>query len=324
MSVFDVAKIWRGYPGSLSIIMDDEYEYMEEQFDAAGNKIGGTVTHFSNNNLARVSPGLNTLNDLAKTLKVSLQKNNYVVDDDTGVTSPIDQTVMIGETIPAGTYRFHGGVVVIGTVSSLSVQAFVGDGVNEVELTVVQGPTPNSRFFYGINETTVPFDFDRFRFTITETSGNPFTYDFRGGILDAVSEAKSIEVAQPCKNPVLLFWKNSLGGDAFWLFDHDQEVSYVTSGRKAKRMILSTNNLTEGQWHALNELNHIGEVYKDNIVELTSSLNKTHTKVGTQVYVVDSNGNKTGVIVIPTRNVMFTHMQKHEFRIEIEFPELYE
>lgn len=324
LTVFDIPKVWRGFPGSISIIMNDEYEYMEEQFDAAGNKIGGTVTHFSNNNLARVSPGLNTLNDLAKTLKVSLQKNNYVVDDDTGVTSPIDQTVMIGETIPAGTYRFHGGVVVIGTVSSLSVQAFVGDGVNEVELTVMQGPTPNSRFFYGTTETSIPFDFDRFRFTITETSGSPFAYDFRGGILEAVSEFKTVAVDTPCKNPVMLVWRNSLGGDACWLFEHDQEVSYTTSGKKAKRMQLSARDLTEDQWHALNELNHLGEVYKQNIVELTSTVDKSHVRDGTQVYVVDSAGNKTGVIVIPTSNAMFTRMSKHEFRIEIEFPEIYE
>src|SRR5690606_26908648 len=107
-------------------------------------------------------------------------------------------------------------------------------------------------------------------------------------------------------------WKNSLGGDAWWMFDYDQEVSYnLSSEKKAKRLQLFTNNLTADQWEALNELNHIGEVYKKNITELTSSVDKSHAQDGTQVYAVDADGNKVGVIVIPKSNVMFTRMKRH-------------
>ena len=138
------------------------------------------------------------------------------------------------------------------------------------------------------------------------------------------TEELTFSVVDPCKNPVMLFWKNSLGGDSFWLFEHDQEVSYNLSDSKAKRMILSANNLTANEWETLNELNHLGTVYKQNIIQLTSTVDKSHTRDGTQVYMVEKDGTKTGVIVIPTNNVMFTRMERHQFQIEIELPERYE
>lgn len=141
---------------------------------------------------------------------------------------------------------------------------------------------------------------------------------------DEWTKEEVFDVVEPCRNPVMLFWKNSLGGDSWWLFEHDQEVSYTLSDAKARRMVLRAGNLTADQWEALNELNHIGQVYKQNVREFTSSVNKSHVRDGTQVYVVDEDGNKTGVVVIPRSSVMFTRARRHEFEIEIEFPERYE
>lgn len=137
-----------------------------------------------------------------------------------------------------------------------------------------------------------------------------------------VTEELFIDVENNCKNPIMLFWKNSLGGDSCWLFEIDQEVSYSTSGGKFRKMRLSTGGLTANQWEALNELIHLGEVYRENIQELTSGINKTHIRDGSQVYVVDPDGTKTGVIVRTTNNAMFTRMMRHEFTVEIEYPEI--
>jgi hypothetical protein len=135
----------------------------------------------------------------------------------------------------------------------------------------------------------------------------------------------TLQIESPCNNPVMLMWKNSLGGDAFWLFEHGQESVYNFSGRKkAKRLTLFAENLTLDQWEAISELNHLGEVYQENIVEFTSSVNKSAVRDGSQVYVLDEDGNKTGVIVIPTQSLINTKNTLHSIEIEIEFPERYE
>lgn len=137
------------------------------------------------------------------------------------------------------------------------------------------------------------------------------------------TEVLTLDVIDPCENPVMLEWKNSVGGDAWWMFDHNQEANYNYSGRKkAKRMSLSVNDLTTNEWETLNELNTLGEVYAENIVEFTALTNKTHVRNDAQVYVVNADGSKTGVIVLPTNNIMFTRQKKHTFHVEIEFPEV--
>lgn len=171
--------------------------------------------------------------------------------------------------------------------------------------------------------------FDEIRIRIVNTSGTPQFDLFNASLKKVVFEERTdtilIDVEDPCKNPVLLVWKNSLGGDSYWLFDHEQEINYNFSGsKKAKRMTLFANGLTANDWEGLNELNHLGEVYKQNIPVFTSSIDKSHIRDGFQAYVLDASGNKTGVIVIPTQNVMINKQVKHRFQIEIEFPERYE
>lgn len=144
------------------------------------------------------------------------------------------------------------------------------------------------------------------------------------GIFDTFySEPLTLDVVDPCENPVMLEWKNSVGGDEWWLFDHNQEASYNYSGsKKAKRMSLSVNNLTTNEWEALNEIFTLGEVYRKNIVEFTALVDKTAVRNDAQVYVVNADGSKTGIIVLPTNNIMFTRQKRHTFHIEIEFPEI--
>jgi hypothetical protein len=130
------------------------------------------------------------------------------------------------------------------------------------------------------------------------------------------------KVREVCDNPVYLFWKNSLGGDSYWMFSYGQDVEYAySSNRKAKRMRLFAENLTIDEWEAINELNTIGEPYKKNIIQLNRDVNKTSLKDDQQVYIVDQDGNKTGVIVIPKSSSIFTKHSKHSIEIEIELPE---
>lgn len=128
---------------------------------------------------------------------------------------------------------------------------------------------------------------------------------------------------EPCLNPVYLWWKNSTGGDSFYMFQINQEVTYNLKDGRRKRLTLFADNLELVEWEAINELNNPADVIKDNILELSESVIKTHTKIGQQVYRVDKDGNKIGVIVIPTSNKIKSKDSKCSIEITIDYPDIF-
>lgn len=169
---------------------------------------------------------------------------------------------------------------------------------------------------------------------VTNVAGSLFTIVANGFSIDGVAKLYSAESGDPmvseltvtaetaCDNPVYLMTRNSLGGPLFWMFDHSQEYTHdYGDNRKAKRLVLTTENLTLNEWEALQDFIGLGEVYKNNIVEFTSETIKTSSRIGSQVYQVFPDGSKIGVIVIPTQNTTLTRYHKHSFEIEIEYPE---
>lgn len=124
-------------------------------------------------------------------------------------------------------------------------------------------------------------------------------------------------------NPVMLVWKSSTGSDAQFLFDKYHEYSYnYSNGKKAKRIVLFAKELSLVQWEAINELNTLGEIYSQNITTLSSSVYQTSKRVGTQVYMIDAAGNKTGVIVLPASDKVQVRNSVNAMSIEIELPEI--
>lgn len=150
--------------------------------------------------------------------------------------------------------------------------------------------------------------------TIEQVSGSPATK----------TESLIIDYRESCKNGIMLLGRNHLGGVIQWLFEYSQEYTFdYGNDRKARRMVLHTDSLTINQWEALQDFITLGQVYRDNILELTSDTIKTSTRVGQQVYIIEQDGTKTGVIVIPTKNQTKTKKYSHEFEIEIEYPEVF-
>lgn len=144
---------------------------------------------------------------------------------------------------------------------------------------------------------------------------------FEDDTVVALSESLTVRLLEPCANPIYLVARNSLGGILQWMFDVTQEYTFdYGNGIKSKRLLLSTFNLTLNEWESLQDFITLGEIYRNNIVELTPSTIKTHTRIGQQAYVVDSSGNKTGVIILPTRNTTYTKQRRHTFELEIEYP----
>lgn len=154
----------------------------------------------------------------------------------------------------------------------------------------------------------------------SDTSLMVYGFSVSNGI---ISEIKKIQIENPCKNPLLLYWRNSLGGDSWWMFDINQDYSTLVSDGKNKRVyVLTAENITLNEWESLNELNSSGETYNESITILSSAIKKTNSTVGSQVYAVDKDGNLTGVTVIPSENTTRTRQQKHTFTLKIEYPEI--
>lgn len=133
-----------------------------------------------------------------------------------------------------------------------------------------------------------------------------------------------IDVKEPCRNIVHLFWKNSLGGDSFWQFDHNQEHSFIIrNGRKIPTLRLYAENLTYDEWEALNELNSATEPLPSFIRDINGIV-KTDFRDDQQVYLINQAGTaKVGVIVASEAPSIRTKDTLHSLEIEIELPELF-
>lgn len=137
-----------------------------------------------------------------------------------------------------------------------------------------------------------------------------------------ISEELICDIVEPCKEPVFLLGRNSLGGVMQWVFEKSQkEDTNYQDDYKRKRQLLSVAGLSKNEWDCLHDFIGLGEVYRENIVELTSSVIRSHARINQQVYVVDADGDKIGVIAMPTRNTTQTELNQHFFELEIEYPE---
>ena len=150
--------------------------------------------------------------------------------------------------------------------------------------------------------------------------------DGSASVADQIIAELTIKVKDPCESQILLFWKNTLGGDAFWMFDESQDYEFTyPNGRKVKRMRLFSDNLLIKEWEGINELNSPSEVMALNIVDygMDDSIDKTHFRNDNQVYIINQSGSKVGVIVIPGDRETKTIYKKHSIDITIELPEIF-
>lgn len=154
--------------------------------------------------------------------------------------------------------------------------------------------------------------------TITWPIGQAFKVD------NALTNPFRVDIIEECQNTINLAWRNSLGGWECFPFTYNQEYTWdYGGGKKAKRLTLYADNLTLSQWEVIQGLNTSGQQYRNNIVEMTTSLNRTSSKVGQSVYVLNSDGSKTGVVVVNQINSTNTKQQRHSASVTIEYPELF-
>lgn len=171
----------------------------------------------------------------------------------------------------------------------------------------------------------IPASFSNLDISVSDSSALTDVY------IDTISFKKSsfvpvkkmVTFIEECQNTIVLSWRNSLGGWECYPFTYTQEYTWHYSDRKAKRLTLYANNLTLNQWEAIQGLNTLGELYKTPITELTTSLNRTMATIGQSVYVLNSDGTKTGVNVIGQPNTVQTKQKTYSATVTIEYPELF-
>lgn len=144
-----------------------------------------------------------------------------------------------------------------------------------------------------------------------------------GTLKYTITDFYTVNILPECTNVVMLTWRNSLGGWECFPFIYNQEYTWHYSDRKAKRLTLYADNLTLSQWEAIQGLNTLGELYKTPITEMTTSLDRTSATIGQSIYVLNSDGTKTGVNVIGQPNTTFTKRKTHSATVIIEYPELF-
>lgn len=198
----------------------------------------------------------------------------------------------------------------------LWIDAVHNGGVNARNVTVnyyyIDSPDFNS-VYAGVWKQYVTAELvSRDHVALTETTG--------------ISEVLTIPIlnvpaVSPMDNLVQLVWANSIGGQSTWCFDYSQEYGDRFDDYKRTRMTLFARGLSAQDFDGLNDLNHPGEAYGIPIAEMTTTTNKTHDRRGIKVYVVDQDGNRTGVLVIPTEMKSKTRRIQHEQQITIELPE---
>lgn len=138
-------------------------------------------------------------------------------------------------------------------------------------------------------------------------------------------DVEDVNGALNVKRTYYLFWKNSTGGDSQYMFQVNQEMAHTNkSGQRVKRLVLFADGLDYSEWEAINELNQPYETYKNNFTELSSSVVKTGAMTGQQVYIVDTDGSKIGVVVVPQQSRTDSKQERHSIQILIELPEFFE
>lgn len=193
-----------------------------------------------------------------------------------------------------------------------------GDGV---DITVTGNDSLNTQTSPSVGDETNRL----YRFNIGGITWSSFVND-KSLLIEAIGPDIQISInadlIDACDEAIMLCFRNHLGGDSWFMFDGSQDISYTDdNGSKVKRLLLTAENITEEDWEELNDLITYGAEVKENIVEILSTTNKTKRRVNQQVYKVDQDGTKTGVIIIPRQTGTISRQVKHRFEVEVEFPE---
>lgn len=331
-------RLWRDWPFTLSFIWPSVFPsilYVERHFDGSGTLIQATESPLtiSSDRVNRLKVETDSIPETTKKIELYLTDGQHFEDDQHfpggGTTF---ENIIVGAQ-PAGNYSFNGFVSMLlnsGVFNDALIQIDAYNGGAFVSTLEIEQPGGPGDVTFNFNPATVyaiPGAWDRLGITIDPGVAVFPDYNFAYDInflSTQITSTLSIDVQAAGENPLYLFWKNSAGGDSFSMFAKNQEYqTSLANGKKAKRMTLFAERLDAVEWDAINELNSNDEIYRNNLTELSSSVIKSHSQIGQQVYIVDQAGNKIGVTVVPSQPRSETRKSQHAQEVVIELPEAY-
>lgn len=353
-SVRKKMRAWRGYPKTFCIIppISPTFKFfkLSYQYDRAGvlldppgsqdelvNMAGTLAGVLNASEVKRVNIFPTNLDPLTERMMVYIIQafeNTVSGNDGVGsVSGNVNVNAALGSSRPAGTYRFETMFEVNPTGSLTANQRIItyahrsSDGTKTVlkdEQFVLSGAATVRS---SVRKTDAPFviahDFDQIRFEVFVGAGN-YDWAYDVNTYTQIYREMEVFVEDPCINPFYIFWKGSTGGDEFFMFQIGQEISSnLQGGGRRKRVTMFAENLTLEEWEALNELNSPNLITKDNIIELSSAVIKTHTQLNQQAYKIQADAKKIGLLVIPTSNKTNTKNISHSFELTVDLPEAF-
>jgi hypothetical protein len=333
-SIKQKIRMLRGWPFTMSFIWPSSITAMARriiEYDAGNNILATTYTNLvaTLNKVNRLTiPALNAL-----TKKFDITIGSLVNSGASGgpVAGTNSFNVLLGSVFPIGSYFVTGGGSFSFTAPPAGSPCTVQIGLYNTSTLQYQLLGSGGASLFGGGFTFAPalvaatIPFDAIQVAFLSPSGSTYTYNYFGSIFTQCLATTVVDIEEPdyMQNIIWLNWQNSVGGDEWHPFNYSQDQNFALSGgSKAKHLTLLADNLDYVEWEAINELNSTDEVYKENIVELSSSVLKTSTRLNQQVYIVDQFGNKMGVVVIPKAAKTESKRSKHFIEIEIELPEV--
>ena len=128
------------------------------------------------------------------------------------------------------------------------------------------------------------------------------------------------KVRDPCINPVMIIWLNSLGGFSQWQFERKQAVNIeVERGGIFENFFFDIETTNRVLQQRTSSFSHAWNMEADNLTK-NELLALFELKSTQQVYVMRQDGETIGVIAEGLTTLYERFSQRHKFTVAINWP----
>jgi len=134
----------------------------------------------------------------------------------------------------------------------------------------------------------------------------------------------TFKVREPCINPVMVLWLNSLGGFSQWLFERKTEVNIETiPGDRFEQPVVDIETTNRSLRQRRSSFTHSWRLTTDDLTE-DELIAVKEVKNSEAVYVLRSDGETLGVLAEGLSTLYNRFSQRHVFNVQINWPRDFE
>jgi len=134
----------------------------------------------------------------------------------------------------------------------------------------------------------------------------------------------TFKVREPCINPVMVLWLNSLGGFSQWLFERKTEVNIETTlGDVFELPVVDIETTNRSIQQRRSTFSHSWRLTTDDLTtdDITALF---EIKISEAVYVLRADGETIGVIAEGLTTLYNRFSERHVFNVQINWPRDFE